>query len=321
MALTVFKWPISKFSEIVPRRDAHELLESDEFELGDSGIDFTLALDPTYEVENEKVCSIDLYTSGQEDYETVNVQSKIWLESVYGEKLPNQPLVKTYKFEYDGDNVRGDFVRSDELYSPDFLKNDTILVCCEILFIAKIEKYRLSSDLKFREKQHSFYKQGVGDFTREAEGRKLNVSKSVLMANSKVFERMIMSETQESKEGFAIIKEVRAETMEKFVDCLYLGKLENLDEFAEELFVLADRYLVERLKDDCKLSLVNSLSEDNIVSRLRTAFKYNYTDLKKYAWFYAKGIFPRILESVEWKELASKDRKLADEICLAMFKS
>jgi hypothetical protein len=36
--------------------------------------------------------------------------------------------------------------------------------------------------------------------------------------------------------------------VESFVEFLYLGSVEKLDEFVEELFVLADKYCVEHLK-------------------------------------------------------------------------
>jgi len=322
MAPTVFKWPIVGLSEKLPRDGNFRYISSDTFELGENDVDFSLGLVSSIqdEDEGEHCYSIDLNVGYVEEDGLINVQFKTWLENIYGKKLLDQQLVKTYEFVCEGDCIRDDFIPSDQLYSPDFLKKDTVLVCCEILLIAKMMRKIPSVDSAFREKQHSFYKQGFGDFVLEAEDRKFNVSKNVLMANSEVFERMIMSETLESKENAVKIEDVSAETMEQFVDYLYSGKLASLDDFAEELFVLADRYLVESLKTDCTLSLVKSLSENNIFSRLQFVFKPNYADLKSHALFYAKGIFHRILESDAWKKLDTENRDLAYEICLSMFK-
>jgi len=320
MASTVFKWAISEFSTKVPRNGDSRYILSDMFELGESGIDFFLEMFSGIQTGDGHLCAIDLNACRFEEDGLVNVQFKMWLENIYGKKLLDQPLVKTYEFVCEGDCIRDDLIPNDQLYSSDFLKNDIVLVCCEILFIAKVEKNRLSFDLAFREKLHSLYKQDIGDFVLEAEGRKFNVSKVILMANSEVFERMLMSETRESKENVVKIEDVSASIMEKFVDYLYLGELDGLDDFAEDIFVLADRYLVESLKTCCKLSLVNSLSENNIVSRLQFAFKRNYADLKVHTLFYAKGIFHRIVESDAWKKLGTENRDLAYEICLSMFK-
>jgi hypothetical protein len=49
--------------------------------------------------------------------------------------------------------------------------------------------------------------------------------------------------------------------IESFIEFLYLGTAEKLDEFVEELFVLADKYCVEQLKvgDMLKYHIYNHL--------------------------------------------------------------
>jgi len=92
-----------------------------------------------------------------------------------------------------------------------------------------------------------------------------------------------------------------------------------MEDFAEDLFVLSDRYAVDILKDDCVNSLSKKLTAENIVHVLQLASTHNSDELKNRSLFYAKDFIGYILKSDKWKKLVEKSKILADEIIAAMF--
>jgi len=86
---------------------------------------------------------------------------------------------------------------------------------------------------------------------------------------------------QEARENKVTLENVSPEIMEYFFEYLYLGKLNNLEDVAKDLFILADKYDVSRLKEECIESLSSNFTKDNILERLQLAFRYNYPDMKE----------------------------------------
>jgi len=324
MKSITFKWPITDFSGAVPHQGNVDFVDSESFPFGDIGATFSIRLLPKCRVEDELFCTLKLYLEEFDDLDSLNLQFKLWIENSLGTKIPEKPLVMTHDF------IRGDnyfslenFVNSDQLYSPDngFIINDSILLCYEICPITEERKELPLYVSTFQEKLYSLYDQGIVDNCfLQVEGKEFTVPKSLLMASSEVFERMFTAETQEKQSNVVKIKDVRAETMGKFIKYLHLRSFTaDMEDFAEDLFVLSDRYAVDILKDDCVNSLSKKLTAENIVHVLQLAFTHNSDELKNRSLFYAKDFIGYILKSDKWKKLVEKSKILADEIIAAMF--
>jgi hypothetical protein len=54
----------------------------------------------------------------------------------------------------------------------------------------------------------------------------------------------------ETQTGIVDIKDIKADVMEGFIQYMYLGKVENLEPIAVDLFKAADKYNVSGLKVD-----------------------------------------------------------------------
>jgi len=259
---------------------------------------------------------------------SANVRFKMWLENIYGKKIPSKPFVSTYEFK---DAGRGwgeeNFVSQDALYTPhsEFVVNDIVFVCCEILRIKTEQEVLSASETKLREKFFSFYTQGItGDCILETEEQSFTVSKPMLMAHSEVFERLFIKNMQDSCTDVAKVEGASPKVVEQFIKYLHLNKLEDLDLMAHELFILSDRYAVCNLKADCVKSLSKSLEKGNILDRLRLAFVYNDQDLKNFALSYitdysSEGNFHYVLLTDEWQKLANVNKPLTDAITTAIF--
>jgi len=85
--------------------------------------------------------------------------------------------------------------------------------------------------------------------TIKVEGKEFKISKTILTAQSEIFERMFsIDSTEESKTGIVKIQGISAPVMEALIEFLHLGAVEHLDEIVEKLFVAADKYAIHDLK-------------------------------------------------------------------------
>jgi hypothetical protein len=70
----------------------------------------------------------------------------------------------------------------------------------------------------------------------------------VLVSQSEVFKRMMMMNTIEAQTSVIEIPDAGYGAVESFLEYIYLGSVEKLDTFVEELFVMSDKYCVDSLK-------------------------------------------------------------------------
>jgi len=325
MESTTFKWPITKFSTTVPRDGNVKFVQSGNFVLDDIGAIFSLLLAPKCRVGNELFCSLELLFDDSGGLDSLNLQFKLWIENNYGKKIPEKPPVMTNDFVLGhGSSYLENFVNSDKLYSPDngFIINDSILLCCEVMPIMEERKELPSAETTFHEKLYSLHEQGVtSDCILQVAGKEFKILKNILMASSEVFERMFTTGTQESKTNVVKIKDIQSEIMDKFIKYLHLRSFTaDMEDFAEDLFVLADRYTVDILNDNCIKTLSKAFTDDNIVHFLQLASTHNSNELKNRSLFYAKDSINYILQSNQWEQLFENNKTLAKEITAAMLK-
>jgi hypothetical protein len=69
------------------------------------------------------------------------------------------------------------------------------------------------------------------------------------MIHSAVFERMFLSNTKEAQSGTVKIKDMSADVIQLLISYLNSGKIgDGLNKHAEDLFVAADKYAIEKLQ-------------------------------------------------------------------------
>jgi hypothetical protein len=88
---------------------------------------------------------------------------------------------------------------------------------------------------------------------------------------------------------------------------------------AEALFVAADKYRVDALKDICEDYLVSTLSIENVIHYLVWGHVYLALKLKAAAIVYLVYHRYKIWNRQEWKELRRTYTDLYDEACDRMF--
>lgn len=319
---TVFKWRIDNFSQAAARNGSVPTLRSPAFELKNGSV-FYLRFDPiTKQVRvNRNYCSLFLVAKNLSGHGSVTLEFCMWAENNVGERSAHHIKVVTEKFDLLDSWGMPKFMKHRRLYGPDssFIKDDVVVICCEIK-TAKPHQRLPSFEEQLVEKMYSFCDRAstescvirVGD-------RDFNVSKAVLMSRSAVFNRLFNLDTKGAQISEITIKDFSPELMGLFIKYLYFGKLENLAEMAKELFILADKYEVKSLKEECAHSLSDGFNKENVVDRLLLAFTHGDDILKKAVLAYvcdtnSAGNFDYIKTTDEWKKLVAKNEKLAKEI-------
>jgi hypothetical protein len=106
------------------------------------------------------------------------------------------------------------------------------------------------------------YKEGfTGECTLKVSGEELKVilnvlnlfklfqvSKMVLAANSEIFKKMLMSDTNQETINEITIYDFDVKTINGLIEYLHTESVENLSEVAFDLFKAADKYSIKRLK-------------------------------------------------------------------------
>ncbi|KAI6175569.1 Speckle-type POZ protein A [Aphelenchoides bicaudatus] len=142
--------------------------------------------------------------------------------------------------------------------------------------------------------------------------------------DSNIVDRICMVSTfniEELKKHLLKSVNCRPEVFEAFVEYLHSHSIEGLEPMAGELLVLASKYMINNLEEDCISVLIKSADDSNIVGRLFLAFMLNIEKFKKELLKFAtdryKGGFSRITSSDKWKQRMKKETKLAIEILKA----
>ena len=81
----------------------------------------------------------------------------------------------------------------------------------------------------------------LADFTMVVDGKEFAVHKAILGARSPVFARMFQNEMREQIESRLELTDVEVEVFGELLRYIYSGKVPDMDKFASDLFVAADK--------------------------------------------------------------------------------
>jgi speckle-type POZ protein len=90
---------------------------------------------------------------------------------------------------------------------------------------------------------------------------------------------MFEVDMKEAKERVVRINEVDPMVLRELLRFLYLGEVENMAEISPSLYELADRYLMDDLKETCVYYMVHNVTVFNMVDLFCLAKKFNIPSL------------------------------------------
>ena len=109
------------------------------------------------------------------------------------------------------------------------------------------------------------------DVTFVVEGIPVYAHKAILAVRSEHFFNMFSSQMVESYVKEIVIEDIRIDVFKAMMEYFYTDRINVTPEIAVHLYVVADRYVVERLKELCAVFVQRSLSVENVCSLLTAA--------------------------------------------------
>ncbi|CAO1427873.1 unnamed protein product [Diamesa tonsa] len=121
----------------------------------------------------------------------------------------------------------------------------------------------------------------LSDFTIMVKSKEFKVHKLVLSIRSPVFNTMFKSNWKEAVNNTVEINDIEPNTFEKLLIFIYCGKIpEDLDSYAMDLFVAADKYNSLWLVHECEKRMAETVSKDNAMAVYKLANRFLSHTLK-----------------------------------------
>jgi len=118
------------------------------------------------------------------------------------------------------------------------------------------------------------------DITFLVKGEKIKAHKTVLDARSTYFSSMFDSDMRENASGEIEVPDADPVAFRGMLEYLYGGdRPKNLDDVAMDLFVIADKYGIEKLREICEANIIANLDADTVVDALLLAERHNREEL------------------------------------------
>merc|ERR1712004_38456 len=120
------------------------------------------------------------------------------------------------------------------------------------------------------------------DVSIKCEGRVFPCHRGILAKRSTVFERMLKTDMVEAQTGEVATHDIEEKTMEKLLEFIYTGEIDNMGDQLEMLLYAADYYEIQGLIQVCK----NALSQEDVTPKNATkilllAERHSLNELKK----------------------------------------
>ncbi|TMW64826.1 hypothetical protein Poli38472_008993 [Pythium oligandrum] len=128
------------------------------------------------------------------------------------------------------------------------------------------------------------------------------------------FKAMLTGEMLESRAREIVITDIRRPIFLAFLEYLYSDDIDVSVESAMELFVVADRYGVDRLKRICERRMLQSLCVDNAASILHAADLHNASVLRDQCLAFMLNNFDAVTKTAAFEEMGRTNVDLVFEL-------
>lgn len=155
---------------------------------------------------------------------------------------------------------------------------------------------------------HRIYENNeFSDGVIEADGREFFISRAVLAARSPVFRTMFNNiRFSEAKDGRVKIEEFSASVVQKLLDYIYTGRMNNLEDEALNLLAAGHKYCIEGVQNLAQEELIKQIDEDNVCDLLISADLYEAQMLKQQCIAFVAQHRAQVIKTGGWKLLINQ---------------
>lgn len=151
-------------------------------------------------------------------------------------------------------------------------------------------------------------------------GKEFRVHKNILASRSAVFDAMFKYNMKENESNYVEISDIDEKVLEQMLRYIYTDRCENIAEYAEGLFVAADKYDLEGLKLRCEQVLLKNLSVENAAAILIIADMHHAEKLKSDAINFIVRHSLEVANMPSWNGMMVSHPQLLNEVFKAVTK-
>uniref|UniRef100_A0ACD5ZQN5 Uncharacterized protein n=1 Tax=Avena sativa TaxID=4498 RepID=A0ACD5ZQN5_AVESA len=217
------------------------------------------------------------------------------------------------------------FMKRDAFERSPHLKGDCFTIRCDIMVCKDFNTHN-ADDTRSEINEHFDYlfQNKVGaDVTFEVSGETFAAHRSVLAARSKVFMAQLFGPMKEGTTSNVIkIKDVDAKVFAALLRFIYTDSFLQIQEedvmWLQDLFVVADRYNVQRLKFLCENELSEHIGVSSVSSTLALAEQHHCHRLKEACFKFIQVQSPECLDKLMatdgWEHMSSTYPSVVKEL-------
>ena len=132
--------------------------------------------------------------------------------------------------------------------------------------------------------------------------------KAILSIRSPVFRQMFQHEMREKATNRVEIDDTEDEVLHEMLTFIYTGKAPSIVSMTgtqglQDLFCIADKYEICRLREMCAEAMCKNLSSSNAVNTLLLADKHSSYALREACIEFIAGHASQVMATQEWKDL------------------
>ncbi|XP_057318382.1 speckle-type POZ protein-like [Microplitis mediator] len=120
-----------------------------------------------------------------------------------------------------------------------------------------------------------FHSKDYSDIILAVGDKRILAHKALLMNRNNVFRAMLSSHKKNTRSNVVNIPDMDPDILEKLLEFIYTDNVTNLDEVAERLYEVADKYQIPALKKLCEESLCKNITVRNAVKYLVLLNRHN----------------------------------------------
>jgi len=126
---------------------------------------------------------------------------------------------------------------------------------------------------------HLLANSSLSDVTFRVKGETIKAHSVIVAAGSPVLSAMFQHDFEENRTRTVVIDDTKAQVFKQFLQYIYIGTAPEMEDVAMDLLVVADKYGVDSLKEECATVLSRKLKLDNVISILILAHLHSIPKL------------------------------------------
>uniref|UniRef100_A0AC35TH87 BTB domain-containing protein n=1 Tax=Rhabditophanes sp. KR3021 TaxID=114890 RepID=A0AC35TH87_9BILA len=291
------------------------------------------------------IWELHVYPNGKRDEDIGNVSFFLRQVGLHGTSEPImtefqiyamvQPATRTNVCkdtkDFTNQQGRGKFQVARDKMIQSLRTDGSLLLVCEVEYLPPGSNFSVESTLEIEaidETDEDDYKDSVQTNLKDmfdnelftdcviiVGSKQFKAHRCILAQHSQVFRRMFAQDTMiESQNGKIDITDSRHEAVKALLQFIYTGETIGIENFAEDVLTIADKYAIFPLKEHCEKLLKKCINVKNVTVMVVFADTHSADILKSECIRFISQRHSEILKSAEWKTLKREYNSLGTEI-------